>query len=58
MIDKQLWWTLGFEAFGEEGKLQQNLRLVTDYIFRRELSVALPAADSYGYPAWLSRLSL
>jgi hypothetical protein len=53
------WWSLGFEAFGEETTLRDHLLLTLDHIFARHgIPCPLDAGDSYGYPRWLALLPL
>ena len=51
------WWTLSFEAFGDESVLQQNFALATKRILGRADPPVLGVEDSYGYPRWLQILS-
>jgi hypothetical protein len=51
------WWTWGFEAFGEETALQENLVLVAAQIFAAHRPpIVLGASHSHSYPAWLAAL--
>jgi hypothetical protein len=51
------WWTLGFEAFGNEAELVQALTgAVTDFFSESALAEDLQAARSCAYPAWLRAL--
>jgi hypothetical protein len=47
------WWTLGFEAFGNEDTIQENLRLLADRVLGFTDPPVLAVEDSYGYPRWL-----
>lgn len=47
------WWSLAFEAFGDEGHLRQNLLLVGKHVLARPLALALEAQHSFSYPRWL-----
>jgi hypothetical protein len=49
----QAWWSLGLEAHGDEGTLQDMLFLVAPQVFAGGEPPALQASDSYGYPRWL-----
>jgi hypothetical protein len=51
------WWTLGFEAFGNEAELVQALTgAVADFFSESALADDLQAARSCAYPAWLRTL--
>jgi len=51
-------WTWGFEAFGEETALRENLVLVATQIFAAlDPPIVLDVGHSYSYPAWLAGLS-
>ena len=52
----EAWWTLALEAFGEPSTLRADLLAVARHVFASDQSPALPARDSRGYAAWLSRL--
>jgi hypothetical protein len=51
------WWTLGFESFGPEARLEDNLRLVAAHVLGSGTAQWLAADSSYGYPAWLAGLA-
>ena len=48
------WWSLGFEAFGEDDCLMDNLQAVASEVFKTCGSLKLQSQDSYAYPRWLS----
>jgi hypothetical protein len=51
-------WTLAFEAFGEDSRLQDNLQSVGNLVFSTYRGSHLQQSHSYAYPAWLdTRLS-
>jgi hypothetical protein len=52
-LHDQAWWTIGFEAFGAEAALQENLSLVAERILGITPPPDLPVDDSYAYPRWL-----
>jgi len=52
----QVWWSLCFEAFGQESTLEANLLAVARQILSKGSPLALNSADSYGYPHWLNIL--
>jgi len=47
------WWTLGFEAFGPELRVQENLMLAATHIFAQNTPPRLRMRESYSYPGWL-----
>jgi hypothetical protein len=49
----QTWWTLAFEAFGEESPLEEILLSVARHIFDIDEPPLLPVGQSRGYAAWL-----
>ncbi len=56
-IEEQEWWSLGFEAFGEESSLKEILMLaVGQFLSRKRVPFYFHAEHSYGYPSWLARL--
>jgi len=55
-VSGETWWTLAFEAFGEPSTLRADLLAVARYVLASDGSPALPARDSHGYAAWLSRI--
>jgi len=56
-IQDQPWWSLCFEAFGEEVKLEQNLLLVASHVLESSRPPLLAAECSFGYPHWLRSLA-
>jgi len=50
------WWTLSYEAFGDEATIQENLLRVAKHLFTKNTPPNLQAKDSYSYPAWLKRI--
>jgi hypothetical protein len=53
-VEGQEWWSLGFEAFGEESSLAETLMLTARYLLApgRPPS-SFDVTHSYGYPKWL-----
>ena len=53
-VDSQIWWTVGFEAVGPSGALNENLRRAIDHVLGTE-SAQTPfcLANSMAYPTWL-----
>jgi hypothetical protein len=47
------WWTLGFEAFGAESTLHEDLLLVANETLAAGEPPRLSSRDCYGYPRWL-----
>lgn len=52
------WWTMGFEAFGEEIKLEQNLSATINVVLATDSPPSLDAEHSFGYPRWLQWFGL
>jgi hypothetical protein len=50
------WWTVAFEAFGQESHLEQTLHKVVAHVLAAGAPPVLGAEDSYGYPEWLAML--
>ena len=54
-LDRQRWWTLGFETFGEaDASVVDNLMLSANHFFAETGLVIFREKDSYGYPRWLN----
>ncbi len=53
----QIWWTLAFEAFGDESTLRENLLLVARHVVSMDEPPSLPVSNSRGYAAWLISLA-
>jgi hypothetical protein len=55
--DAAFWWTLGFEAFGDEASLRDHLLLTAEQVFAQGRAPRpLRPGASYGYPRWLTLL--
>ena len=54
VIQENLWWSLAFEASGEETSLMDNLQITARWIFNTYRGSKLLAANSYAYPTWLA----
>jgi hypothetical protein len=52
----EVWWSVGFEAFGEEVERRDTLLSVADHILSAGEAPVLEQEDSYGYPRWLQRV--
>jgi hypothetical protein len=51
---EQVWWTLGFEAFGELSSVERSLRNTLSIMAARQ-PPPLGTGELLNYPAWLSR---
>lgn len=52
----QDWWSLAFEASGDDTQLMENLQAVVSWVFQTYPGSKLPVEDSFAYPSWLSRV--
>lgn len=52
------WWTMGFEAFGDEINLEQDLSATINATLAIGIPPSLDAEHSFGYPRWLQRIDL
>ena len=57
LIGRRAWWTLGFEAAGDEATLTSTLKAVARHVLAEMGPHTFALHDSYGYPRWLQRLS-
>lgn len=55
-VNHTAWWSLAFEAFGEEARLMDHLQVVADWVIQSYRGPKLLAGDSYAYPQWLSSI--
>jgi len=55
-VSGNAWWTLAFEAFGEETTLLENLIVAAEEALRAPCPTPLRSGDSRGYASWLARL--
>ena len=54
-IRENAWWSLAFEAVGDEHLLKDHLQSVASWVFGTSSNdLKLLAQDSYAYPSWLS----
>lgn len=53
-INGNNWWSLAFEAFGEDDCLMNNLKAVASDVFKNYQGFQLQPQDSFAYPSWLS----
>jgi hypothetical protein len=51
------WWTLSFEAFGDERTMQDGLDRVIDDFFKEPPPLNLSREASFSYPVWLQGLN-
>lgn len=51
------WWSLAFEAFGEEADLVNVLQIVAHHVLQTYSGLKLQVQDSYAYPQWLSLIT-
>lgn len=58
MIHENPWWTLAFEASGEDNRLMDNLQATANLVFNSYNGTKLQVRNSYGYPSWLSLVNL
>ncbi|MBD1923561.1 hypothetical protein H6F77_21160 [Microcoleus sp. FACHB-831] len=54
IVQNEAWWSLAFEASGEEAQEMNNLQAIASEIFKNYPGMALQIHDSFGYPKWLS----
>ena len=47
------WWTLAFEALGEDTNLEDNLKIIANFVLQNYPNLKLLVDNSYGYPLWL-----
>ncbi|MBD1881067.1 hypothetical protein [Coleofasciculus sp. FACHB-T130] len=52
-INGKDWWSLAFEATGEDDKSMDNLQAVASQVFQTYRGAGLRSQDSYAYPQWL-----
>lgn len=53
-IHDNAWWSLAFEAYGEDTNLIDNLKAVASWILKSYPIFKLQTQDSYAYPKWLA----
>ncbi len=54
VVRENAWWSLAFEAFGDDARLMENLQLTASWVFNTYRGSKLLAVDSYAYPSWLA----
>jgi hypothetical protein len=55
--DAVTWWTLSFEAVGDEMAMQDGLDLVIDDFFKEPPPLTLSQETSFSYPVWLELIT-
>ena len=53
----EAWWTVGFEAFGDEPTLYEDLLLAANETLAAGEAPRLSSRDCYGYPQWLQSIN-
>ncbi len=48
------WWSLAFEAFGEQATLRDTLQPAAELVFKTYRGPQLQPQDSFAYPKWIS----
>jgi hypothetical protein len=54
VIRDRIWWSLAFEASGEEACMMDNLQATAYRVFNTYPESKLLAVNSYAYPTWLA----
>jgi len=54
VIQENIWWSLAFEAFGDDTRLMDNLQETASWVFQTNRELKLLVQNSYAYPSWLS----
>lgn len=57
-INGNNWWSIAFEAIGEENASLANLQAVGSQVFQNYSSLQLQVQDSFAYPSWLAIASV
>jgi hypothetical protein len=55
-MQKQTWFSLGFETFGERDRLQETFEQIVHHVLENSQFPPLQAEHSFSYPGWLSAL--
>lgn len=53
-IKENDWWSLAFEAYGEDANLIDNLKTVLNWMLKNYTNSPLQIDNSFAYPKWLS----
>lgn len=56
-ISPQTWWSMCFELFSADGGKLEELKAILANALPPNLDVSLQAMESFGYPAWLYKIS-
>ena len=54
IIQGNAWWSLAFEASGEDACLMENLQTTASWVFDTYRELKLEAINSYAFPSWLA----
>ncbi|KAB8332577.1 hypothetical protein SD80_018495 [Scytonema tolypothrichoides VB-61278] len=54
IIQGNAWWSLAFEASGEDACLMENLQATASWVFDSYRELKLLAINSYAFPSWLA----
>ncbi len=57
VVQENAWWSLAFEAFGEDSRIEENLQATASWVFDTYQNSQLAIADSYAYPHWLGLIA-
>lgn len=49
------WWSIGFEALGNEDQFRNTLVMIADHILSTSKGILLDLSNSFGYPNWLQQ---
>jgi hypothetical protein len=55
-VEGDHWWSLAFEAFGDEDRLREWLFLVIEHVLAQAPTPILQPQHSFGYPGWLQEV--
>ncbi len=58
VIQNHTWWSLAFEAFGEDAHLMDNLQATANWVFHPDGGAKLITTDSFAYPSWIALVCL
>ncbi|MBD2166207.1 hypothetical protein H6G04_17580 [Calothrix membranacea FACHB-236] len=57
VVAENAWWSIAFEAFGEDSCIRENLQATAKWVFHTDHNFPLAIANSYAYPHWLEVIS-
>ncbi len=55
-VERETWWSLGLEAFGDEKTNYNRLEIAAHHVFSKSPRPGLAAQSSFGYPQWLENV--